>query len=72
MTDAGIYLLDSDAAPKPNIMFYSFQTRLLTPVLQLHYPVPWVENLAAEGNWHSSITMAENFQSPTFRTGCFE
>ena len=47
VTDAGLYLLDSDAAPKPTIMFYSVQTRLLTPVLQLHNPVPWVENLAA-------------------------
>ncbi len=40
VTDAGIYLLDSDAARKPTIMFYSFQTRLLTPVLQLEYPGP--------------------------------
>jgi Tol biopolymer transport system component/DNA-binding winged helix-turn-helix (wHTH) protein len=72
VTDAGIYLLDSDAAPKPTIKFYSFRTRQLTPVLQLEYPVPWVADLAAsrdgrtvffaEGNWHSSITMAENFQ----------
>ena len=35
VTDAGIYLLNSEAAPKPTIMFYNFQTRLLTPVLQL-------------------------------------
>ena len=38
VTDAGLYLLDSDAAPNPPIMFYSVQTRLLTPVLQLEYP----------------------------------
>ena len=72
VTDAGIYLLDADAPLKPTIMFYSFQTRLLTPVLQLEYPNPWVANLAssrdgrtvlfAEGVWHSSLTMAENFQ----------
>jgi hypothetical protein len=72
VTDAGLYLLDSDAAPKPTIMFYSFQSRLLTPVLQLEYPNPWVANLAAsrdgrtvffaQGNWHNSLTMAENFQ----------
>jgi len=72
VTDAGIYLLDSDAAPKPTIMFYSFQTRLLTPVLQLEYPNPWMANLAAsrdgrtvffaQGDWHSSLTMAEDFQ----------
>jgi hypothetical protein len=71
VTDAGIYLLDSDAAPKPTIMFYSFQTRLLTPVLQLQYPVPWVENLAASRDGRTvsfprelacSIPMAENFQ----------
>jgi len=47
VTDAGLYLLDSDAAPKPTIMFYSVQTRLLTPVLQLEYPAPWTANLAA-------------------------
>jgi Tol biopolymer transport system component len=73
VTDGGIYLLDSDAAPKARIMFYSFQTRLLTPVLQLEEdPVLWMANLAAsrdgrtvffaEGDWHNSITMAENFQ----------
>jgi hypothetical protein len=47
VTDAGIYLLDSDAAPKPTIMFYSFQTRQLTRVLELGYPAPWVADLAA-------------------------
>jgi hypothetical protein len=73
VTDSGIYLLDSDAAPKPAIMFYNFQTRLLTPVLQLEEdPVPWMANLAASrdgrtvffalGNWHNSLTIAENFQ----------
>ena len=73
VTDTGIYLLDSEAAPKPTIMFYSFQTRLLRPVLRLdENPVPWMANLAAsrdgktvffaQGNWHNSITMAEKFQ----------
>jgi Tol biopolymer transport system component/DNA-binding winged helix-turn-helix (wHTH) protein len=73
VTDAGIYLLNSDAAPKPTIMFYNFQTKLLTPVLQLgENPVPWTANLAAsrdgrtvlfaQESGHSSITMAENFQ----------
>jgi len=73
VTDAGIYLLNSDAAPRPTIMFYNFQTKLLTPVLQLgENPVPWMANLAtsrdgrtvlfAQGSGHSSITMAENFQ----------
>ena len=72
VTDAGIYLLNSDAAPKPTIMFYNFQTKLLTPVLQLENPVPWLANLAAsrdgrtvlfaQESGHSSITMAENFK----------
>jgi Tol biopolymer transport system component len=73
VTDAGIYLLNSDAAPKPTIMFYNFQTHLLTPVHQLEEnPLPWAANLAAsrdgrsvwfaQGARHSSITMAENFQ----------
>ena len=72
VTEAGIYLLDSDAAPNPAIMYYSFHTRGLTPVFRLEHPVPWVADLAAsrdgrtvffaEGNWHNSITMVENFQ----------
>ncbi len=73
VTDTGIYLLDSDAAPKPTIMFYNFQTKLLRPVLQLgENPAPWRANLAAsrdgrtvlfaQESGHSSITMAENFQ----------
>lgn len=72
VADTGIYLLDSDAAPKPTIMFYSCQTRQLKPVLQLDHPVPWVADLAtsrdgrtvffAQGDWHNSLTMAENFQ----------
>ena len=73
MTDTRIYLVDSEAVPKPTIMFYNFQTHLLTPVLQLgENPVPLTANLAASRDgrtvWfaqesgHSSITMAENFQ----------
>ena len=72
MTEAGIYLLDVDAAPRPTIMYYSFQTRQLTPVLQLEeHPLPWGANLSAsrdgrtllitQGIPQSSITMAENF-----------
>jgi hypothetical protein len=73
VTDTGIYLVDSEAVHKPTIMFYNFQTHLLTPVLQLEEnPVARTANLAASRNgrtvWfaqatgHSSITMAENFQ----------
>lgn len=73
VTEKGIYLLDSDAAPKPTILYYNFQTRLLTPVVQLQEnPVPWGANLAAsrdgltlwfaQGTPHNSITMVENFQ----------
>jgi Tol biopolymer transport system component/DNA-binding winged helix-turn-helix (wHTH) protein len=72
VTEAGIYLLDVDAAPRPTIMYYSFQTRQLTPVLQLEeHPLPWGANLSAsrdgrtllitQGIPQSSITMAENF-----------
>jgi Tol biopolymer transport system component len=74
VTETGIYLLNPEAAPKPTIMFYSFQTRLLTTVLQLEgdpvrFGIATVGAtrdgrtvLFAEGVWHSSITMAENFQ----------
>jgi hypothetical protein len=52
-------------------MYYSFQTRQLTPVLQLEeHPVPWVANLSASRDgrtliftqWipQSSIAMAES------------
>jgi hypothetical protein len=73
VTDAGLYLLDADASPRPTVMFYSFQTRQLAPVMQLEKrPVPWTANLAASRDgrivfiaqdiFHSSITMVENFQ----------
>ncbi len=73
VTDAGLYLLDADASPRPTVMFYSFQTRLLTPVMQLDKrAMPWTANLAAsrdgrtvwfaQGVFHTSIAMAENFQ----------
>jgi hypothetical protein len=53
-------------------MFYSFQTRQLTPVLQLEEdPLPWTANLSASRDARtllftqhvpqSSITMMENF-----------
>ena len=73
VTDAGLYLLNSEAATKPTLMFYNFQTHLLTPVLQLEDPSPTAPNLAASRDgrtlWsthqaarHSSLTMAETFQ----------
>jgi Tol biopolymer transport system component/DNA-binding winged helix-turn-helix (wHTH) protein len=73
VTETGIYLLDADAAPRPTIMYYSFRTRQLTPVLQLEeHPVPWMANLSASRDgrtliftqWipQSSITMAEFYR----------
>jgi len=72
VTDAGLYLLNSESAPKPMLMFYKFQTRRLTPVLQLENSFPGMPNLAAsrdgriiwfaQGAWQRSLTMAENFQ----------
>jgi Tol biopolymer transport system component/DNA-binding winged helix-turn-helix (wHTH) protein len=72
VTDKGLYLLNSDTTPKATIMFYNFQTHLLTPVIQIDDPAPWTANLAssrdgrtvwfAQAAWHSSITMAENLQ----------
>jgi hypothetical protein len=72
VTDEGLYLLNSEAVPKPTLMFYNFQTRLFTPVLRLEDPSPGAPNLAASRDgrtlWsaqeakHSSLTMAENFQ----------
>ena len=73
VTKAGIYLLNADTSPKPAIMFYNFQTHLLTPVHQLEeQPYPWSQDFAAsrdgrtiffaQGIEHTSLIMAENFQ----------
>jgi hypothetical protein len=72
VTDAGLYLFNSESAPKPTLMFYKFQTRRFTPVLQLENSFPGLPNLAASrdgrivwfahGAWQNSITTAENFQ----------
>jgi Tol biopolymer transport system component/DNA-binding winged helix-turn-helix (wHTH) protein len=72
VTEAGIYLLDVDAVPRPTIMYYGFQTRQLRPVLQLEeHPLPWAANLSAsrdgrillitQGMLQSTLTMEENF-----------
>lgn len=72
VTEAGIYLLDADAVPRPTILYYSFHTRQLTPVLQLEeHPLPWGAELAASRDGktllitqevkQSTIMMAENF-----------
>src|SRR6266851_6624993 len=68
VTDAGLYLLNSEAAPKPTLMFYNFQTHVLTPVLQLEGSFPSAPNLAAsrdgrivlfaQESRHSSLAMA--------------
>jgi Tol biopolymer transport system component/DNA-binding winged helix-turn-helix (wHTH) protein len=71
VTDRGIYLLDADTVPRPTIIFYSFQARRLTPVLQLsQQPDSWEPALAASSDGRTlffsqyvpqnSITMVEN------------
>lgn len=48
VTDAGIYMLDADAAPRPSIVYYDFKTRKTKPVLTLdHLPVPWCPTMTA-------------------------
>jgi Tol biopolymer transport system component len=48
VTDAGIYLLDADAAPRPSIVYYDFKTRKTKPVLTLdHLPIPWGPTMTA-------------------------
>jgi Tol biopolymer transport system component/DNA-binding winged helix-turn-helix (wHTH) protein len=73
VTDGGIYLLDAEATPRPTVMYYSFQTKRLTPVFQIpEHPLPWVSNLSASGDGRtllfaqqipkSSIMMVDNLQ----------
>jgi hypothetical protein len=80
VTDAGIYLLDVDATPRPTVMYYSFQTRTLAPVLQVEeQPYPWVANLSASrdglillfAQWtpQSQIEMVENRPPPSGKLG---
>jgi len=75
VTEAGLYLVDSDAEPGPTIKYYDFQSRRLTPILTLkdgHDAGAWRANLAAssdgrtlffvQGESKSSIVMVEYFQ----------
>ena len=41
ITNAGLYLLNNDAAPMPRIEFYNFKTRRLSPVLAIAKK-PWL------------------------------
>ena len=46
--DSGLYLVDSEAKPRPTIMYYDFQTRRLTPVLIPKHNFPyWSPSFAA-------------------------
>ena len=75
VTENGLYLVNSDAYPGPALMYYSFRTSQLKPVLNLNGPpktVPWSANLGASrdgrtvvivlGTFRSSLVMAENLQ----------
>jgi Tol biopolymer transport system component/DNA-binding winged helix-turn-helix (wHTH) protein len=73
VTEAGLYLVDSDAEPGPTIKYYNFQTRRLTPILTLKQdPLPFTANLAAsrdgrtvffvQGESKSSMVMVEYLQ----------
>ena len=73
VTEAGLYLVNGEAEPGPSIMYYSFQTRRLTPVITLKMDaVSGTANLAAsrdgrtvffaQGEIKSSIVMAENLR----------
>jgi Tol biopolymer transport system component/DNA-binding winged helix-turn-helix (wHTH) protein len=70
VTEAGIYLLDSEAEPGPTIMYFDLKTHRIKPVLTLKQdPLPWTASLAAtrdgktlffaQGESRSSITMIE-------------
>jgi Tol biopolymer transport system component/DNA-binding winged helix-turn-helix (wHTH) protein len=75
VTENGLYLVNSDADPGPALMYYSFRTRQLKPILNLNGPakaVPWSANLGVSrdgrtvlvvlGTFRSSLVMAENLQ----------
>jgi Tol biopolymer transport system component len=48
LTDTGIYLLDTEYAAGPTILFYRFQSHELVPVMTLtENPLPWGANLSA-------------------------
>jgi Tol biopolymer transport system component len=70
VTEAGIYVLDSDAEPGPTIMYFDSETGQMKPVLTLKQdPLPWTASLDAtrdgktlffaQGDSRSSITMIE-------------
>ena len=73
VTDSGIYLLDSEASPRPTVMYWNFQTKRLTPVFQItEHPLDGGANLSSSRDGRtllfaqqipkSSIMMVDNLQ----------
>jgi Tol biopolymer transport system component/DNA-binding winged helix-turn-helix (wHTH) protein len=73
ISEAGLYLLESDALPRPTIEFYNFKTRRLAPVIPLEHsarPLYPSMNASRDGrtllfvqwNPQNSIAMVEDFQ----------
>jgi Tol biopolymer transport system component/DNA-binding winged helix-turn-helix (wHTH) protein len=73
ITDAGLYLLDRDAEPRPVIQFYSFATHGISSILPLEkFPYAWESSLSAsrdgrtllytQWNPQSVINLMENFR----------
>jgi Tol biopolymer transport system component len=73
VTDAGLYLLDADAEPRPTIQFYSFATHAISSVFPLEKtPSAWQPSLSASqdgrtvfySQWdpQSAVKLMENFR----------
>ena len=67
VSEAGIYLLDSDAEPGPTIMYFDPKTHQMKPVLTLKQdPLPWTASPAAtrDGRHCSSLKGNPGVPSP--------
>ena len=73
VTERGIYLLDVDAVPRPSIMLYRFQTKRLSPIIQLTQQAnSWSPDFSASSDGgmlflsqsvpQNSITMVDNLR----------
>src|SRR5690348_2284219 len=66
VTENGLYLVNSDPVPGPVLMYYSYRTRQLKPILNLSGPpkaVPWSANLGASRDGRAVLVVPGTFRS---------
>ena len=64
VTQTGLYLLDADAEPRPQIDFYNFTTRRIAPVLTFDKKAAWLQpSLSATADGAPSTTPSSTIKA---------